>query len=450
MITRKFNVAILILSCTITGTSLQAQSVAKHEFSVQQCVEYARKNNAQVKNALITVQIQEQTNRGVTSAALPSVTGSLNATSYIDIPTTLVPAQFFGGAAGTYEAVQFGTKYTGSASMQLQQTLFDGQVFIGLKARSVAMDYQRKAADVTEEGIRVNVYKIYYQLVVSKVQIDILDANISRLGKLKHDASEMYKNGFAEKLDVDKLDVQIANLETQKKQALNSIDIGYLGLKTLLGMPVKDSLILTDKITEDEIKNDVLTDTTALDYAKRNEYQYLQILKKLDEFNIKRYQLSYLPVLSLTGSYSKQAQRSKFDFFSKGDWFTTSYIGLNMSIPIFDGFNKDSKIKQSRFELQQTVNNIDNLKLSIDNDVEQARLKFANAIGTMDYQKKNMSLAENVYSQTQKKFQAGVGSNTEIAAAQTDLIAAQTNYINAMYDAIIARIDYLKATGTLK
>lgn len=450
MITRKFKVSVLLLSYLITGTFLQAQPVTKHEFSVQQCVEYARKNNAQVKNALLAVEIQEQTNRGVTSAALPSVTGSFNTTSYIDIPTTLVPAQFFGGPAGTYEAVQFGTKYTGSASMQLQQTLFDGQVFIGLKARSVAMAYQRKAADVTEESIRVNVYKIYYQLVVSKVQIDILDANISRLGKLKHDASEMYKNGFAEKLDVDKLDVQIANLETQKKQALNSIDIGYLGLKTLLGMPVKDSLILTDKITEDEIKNDVLTDTAALDYTKRNEFQYLQLLRKLGEFNIKRYQLGYLPVLSVTGSYSKQAQRAKFDFFSKGDWFTTSYIGLNMSIPIFDGFNKDSKIKQSRFELQQTVNNIDNLKLSIDNDVEQARLKFTNAIGTMDYQKKNMSLAENVYSQTQKKFQAGVGSNTETAAAQTDLITAQTNYINAMYDAIIARIDYLKATGSLK
>jgi outer membrane protein TolC len=122
---------------------------------------------------------------------------------------------------------------------------------------------------------------------------------------------------------------------------------------------------------------------------------------------------------------------------------------LNIGIPIFDGFYKDSKIKQSRLELKQTVNNIDNLKLSIDSDVEQAKIKFRSAIETMDYQKKNMKLAESVYEQTKKKYEAGTGSNTEITAAQTDLITAQTNYISAMYDAVIAKVDYNKAIGKL-
>jgi len=225
--------------------------------------------------------------------------------------------------------------------------------------------------------------------------------------------------------------------------------MGYLGLKTLMGMPIKDTLVLTDKITEEQIKQDALNDTS-IDYGNRNEYQYLGTIKKLNEFNIKRYQLSYLPSLSLVGAYSKQAQRGTFDFFSQGDWFTTSYVGLNINIPLFDGFYKDSKIKQSRFELQQTVNSIDNLKLSIDNDVEQARLKFTNAIATINAQKKNMLLAETVYNQTKKKYEAGVGSNLELTSAQTDLTAAQTNYITAMYDAIIAKIDYQKSMGTLK
>jgi outer membrane protein TolC len=426
----------------------QAPAAVKHAFSIQQAVEYAHRNNVQVKNALLNVKIQQETNRDITAAALPSVTGSIGMTDYVKIPTSLLPGEVFGQPAGTYIPVQFGTKYNSTASIQLQQLLFDGQVFIALKARSTSIDFQNKNAEVTEEAIKTNIYKIYYQLVVSKTQIDLLDANIARLKKLDHDSKELYKNGFAEKLDIDKIAVQLANLETEKTKALNSIQTGYLGLKTLLGMPVKDTLVLTDVISEDQIKEDVTKDT-AYQYTDRKDFQYLNLAKKLNEFNIRRYQLSYIPTLSLTGSYSKNAQRNKFDFFGKGDWFSTSYIGLNLSIPIFDGFSRSAKIKKARLELQQTNDQIDNLKLNIDSEVEQARINFQSALSTMGYQKQNMQLAENVYNQTKKKFEVGTGSNTEITAAQTDLITAQTNYISSLYSAIIARVDYLKAIGKL-
>ncbi|MBN8719514.1 MAG: TolC family protein [Sediminibacterium magnilacihabitans] len=421
---------------------------AIHELSIQQAVEYAHKNNVQVKNALLDISIQQQSNRDITSAALPSVTGSIGATDYLKIPTSLLPGEVFGQPRGTYIPVQFGTKYNSTASIQLQQLLFDGQVFIGLQARATSLEWRKKSAEVTEEAIKTNIYKIYYQLVVSKTQIALLDANINRLNKLDHDTRELYKNGFAEKLDLDKIAVQVANLQTEKTKALNNIDIGYLGLKTLMGMPIKDSLVLTDKITDDQIKED-FTNDSSYQYSDRKEFQYLQLAKKLNEFNIKRYKLSYFPTLSLTGAYSKNAQRNEFDFFGKGDWFTTSYVGLNISIPIFDGFAKDSRIKKSRMELTQTNNQIDNLQLSIDNEVAQARINFRSAISTMNYQKKNMDLAEDVYNQTKKKYEIGSGSNTEITSAQTDLVTAQTNYINALYTAIIAKVDYLKAIGKL-
>jgi outer membrane protein len=156
-----------------------------------------------------------------------------------------------------------------------------------------------------------------------------------------------------------------------------------------------------------------------------------------------------LPVLSLNGAYSKNAQRNKFDFLGGGSWFTTSYIGVNLSVPIFSGFAKDARVQRAKIEMRETDNQLDNLKLSIDSDVEQAKLNFKSATATMDFQKKNMQLAESVYNQTKKKFEVGTGSNTEINAAQTDLVTAQTNYINALYSAIIARVDYLKATGKL-
>ncbi len=437
-----------LLCLVLLVGNLNAQTQTRHEFTIQQAVEYARKNNVQVKNALLNIQSQKQTNREITAGALPTITGSIGMTKYIDIPTSLIPGEIFGQPAGTYIPGQFGTKYNSNASIQLQQTLFDGQVFIGLKARSTSIEFQTKNMEVTEEVIKTNIYKIYYQLVVSNTQIALLDANIARLEKLSHDANELFKNGFAEKLDVDKVSVQLSNLQTEKVKALNSISIGYLGLKTLMGMPAKDTLLLADKIDEAQIKEDFSNDTT-YQYTDRKEFQYLALAKKLNEFNIKRYQLSYIPVLSLNGAYTKNAQRNKFDFFGKGDWFTTSYVGLNLSIPIFDGFARSSRINRARIDLKTTENQIDNLKLTIDSDVEQAKINFKSALATIDFQKKNMQLAENVYNQTKKKFEIGTGSNTEITSAQTDLVTAQTNYINALYSAIVARVDYLKATGKL-
>ncbi len=439
----------LWLICTILlgVTQVTAQS-AKHEFTIQQAVEYAAKNNVQVKNALLNIQIQQETNREITASALPNITGSVGVTNYIKIPTSLLPGEIFGQPAGTYIPVQFGTKYNSTASIQLQQLLFDGQVFIALQARATSIEFQNKNKEVTEEVIKTNIYKIYYQLVVSKTQVELLDANIVRLQKLKYDAGELYKNGFAEKLDVDKVSVQLSNLLTEKTKALNSINIGYLGLKTLMGMPVKDTLVLVDKINESEIKEDFSNDT-AYQYADRKDFQYLSLAKKLNEFNIKRYQLSRIPTLSLNGSYSRNAQRNTFDLFGKGDWFPTTYIGVNLAVPIFDGFARSARIKRSRIDLKVTENQIDNLKLSIDSEVEQAKINFKSALATMSFQKENMALAETVYNQTKKKFEVGTGSNTEISAAQTDLVNAQTNYISSLYSAIIARVDYLKATGKL-
>jgi len=458
----------VLLAIATISISFNAVSQNKLELSVRQAVDYAAKNNVQVKNALVNVDIQLQTNREITALAYPQVNGNLGATYNPNVAVSVFP-NFI--AAGTYGVLaqegvkggngsaiisptdfgiiqaQFGTKYNANAGLDLNQILFDGQVFVGLKARKTSIDFQKKNVEVTQEQIKANIYKIYYQLVVSKTQIELLDANINRLDKLLSDTREIYKNGFAEKLDVDKVSVQIANLQTERVKALNSIENGYYGLKFLMGMPIRDTLVLTDSITDDEIKDGVL-ENTAYQYADRKEFQYAELGKQLNEFNIRRYRLSRLPTASLNAGYSKIAQLDKFDFY-KGEYFTASSISLRISVPIFNGFATDARIKRAQLELQQTINNLENLGLSIDNEVEQSRTNFRSAVATMDFQRKNMELATKVYEQTKKKYEMGLGSNIEINAAQTDLKAAQTNYINSLYDAIVARIDFLKATGKL-
>ena len=446
MIIRKTICPLLVMAFVWPASVTMAQKTV-NQFSAKQAVDYAMQNSVPVRNALIDIKIQKEVNRQVTSAALPQVNGSISLNDYLVIPTSLLPAEIVGGTPGTYFPVQFGVKYNATGGIDLSQLLFDGQVFVGLQARRASLDFYQKQADVTKEQIKANVYKIYYQLVVGRKQLGAIDANIERFDKLLNDTRAIYQNGFAEKLDVDKVNVQLNNLRTEKVKIESQLDAGNVALKFLMNLPQKDSLVLTDTLSEQELKDNLLEQS--YNYGDRSEYKLLQVAQELGRYNIRRYKLSYLPTIAAFASYSKNAQRKKFNFFNDGSWFTTSIVGLSMKIPIFDGLYKQSSIRKARLELQKTNQNIEQLKASIDADVEQARLKIGSALITVDNQKRNMDLAVQVYNATKLKYEQGLGSNQEIYAAQTELKVAQSNYYGALYDAIVARIDYLKATGKL-
>lgn len=452
-----------------SSAARQSSAPQTYSMSISEAVAFAEKNNVQVKNSLLDYQIQEQTNRNITSAAYPQLSGSLGTTYYPNIPVQSFP-NFIGQATYgvlTQEGVRdgsgqpikapadfglitagFGTKWNATGSVNFSQILFDGQVFVGLQARRTSLDYARSNTDVTKESIKVNVYKVYYQLVVSRTQMQQIDANITRAEKLFRDDSVMFKNGFAENLDVSRATVQLSNLQTQKLTTQRNIDNGYLGLKYLLGLKANDSLTLTDQITDEDIRTGVPLDGD-YKYSDRKEFQQLTAADQLNQYNIKRYKYSYLPTASINSTFSKQAMRNKFDFFSNQPWYSIWNIGLTINVPIFDGFAKASNVAKARLQQKQTQNQLDYLRLSIDNDVQQARNTFASAIVALETQKKNVNLAESVYDQTKKKNEAGLASTTDLTTAQTDLVTAQTNYVSAMYDAIIARVDYLKAIGKL-
>lgn len=446
--------------------ALTAGAQKRHEFSARQAAAYAMKNSVHVKNALVDVKIQEQTNREITAAALPSVSGSGSLGYNPNVVTQTFPnfiaAATYGvlekeGVEGSngpikmpndlgYIQAQFGTKFNNSVGVDLNQLLFEGQVFVGLQARAAAMEFARKNVEVTEENIKANVYKIYYQLAASKNLLGIIEANIARWQKQYSDVQKLYENGFAERLDMDKVNVTLTNLRTERERVLKTVENGFLGLKYLLGMPTRDTLVLTDSVTEADIRSGTL-DASLYKYSDRKEYQYAELGKQLNEFNVKRYKLTYYPTVALSANYSQLRQSDQFGF--GGNWFPASQIGLRVSVPIFDGFARAARVQKAKLALQQTENNIKDLELTIDRDVQQAINNYNLALSTLDNQKRNMELAEKVYNQTKKKYEIGTGSTTEINDADSDLRIAQTNYIQALYDAIIAKIDFLKATGKL-
>lgn len=464
----KIMVSIWLCSYGFHARAQQGNPDSVYRFTAREAVDYAMKNAVAVKNALLDIQMQEAQNKEVISQALPQISGNGSITYNPNVGVQTFP-NFI--AAGTYGVLahegvkngagetivppsdygtiqaQFGVPWMLNAGIDLNQILFDGQVFVGLKARDAAVKNAELAADVTKEQIKSNVYKIYFQLTVGKRQISTLDANIANYEKLLHDTKIIYQNGFAEKLDVSKVQVQLSNLKTQRLKVQNQLDAGMAGLKFLMNLPQKDVLILTDSLSDEKLKANLLDES--YDYADRKQYQLLENTLKLREFNIERYKLSKLPSLSFAANYSTTAQRQRFDF-TTAEYFPSSFLAFRLKVPLYSGGYNNAKIQEARISLQQTRNTMEQLKASIDNDATQARISMKSALSTLDNQKENIDLAQEVYDAAKLKYDQGVGSNQEISTAQADLVTAQNNYYSSLYDAVNARIDFLTAIGKLQ
>ena len=174
------------------------------------------------------------------------------------------------------------------------------------------------------------------------------------------------------------------------------------------------------------------------------------------DIDLKRYKWGYLPTLAAYGSYQFNSQRNKFDFLSATDksnptkqWYKIALIGATLNINIFDGFQRHNQIQQAKVASMKNLNTIRGIELAGELEANIASINYNNAYSSILSQKKNMELAQHVAEVSKKKYQSGVGSNLEIVIAETSLKEAQTNYFNALYDLLVAKVDYQKATGTL-
>jgi outer membrane protein TolC len=447
--------------------SLKSQQ--KSGMTADECVAFAVKNNVQVKNALLAIQIQQQSNKELTATAYPHIGASASSNYFPNVATQVFPNFIAMATYGVlnqegvkdgngnkivmpsdfgYVQAQFGTKYNSSLGADFSQLLFDGQVFVGLQARSTVIKMMERSAEVTVENIKANVLKVYYQIVAGRKQLDALDANIELISKLAHNTNELIKNGFAEKLDLDKVNVTLNNLKTERIKIGNQLELGLQGLKLLMGMPVKDELFLSETLDEKNLELMLIEGSYNVD--DRKEIQQIELARRLGEYNVRRYQLAKLPSLAMFGQLSTSAQQNVYKPFDQGQkWYPSSLIGLKLSVTLFDGLARNARIQKARYELKQTENSLEQFKMAIDNEVAQAKSRYETSLMTLSNQKGNSALAQKVYNTTVKKYESGLGSNLEVTNAQTDLRVALSNYYGSLYDAIMAKYDYLKATGKL-
>ncbi|HMN33404.1 MAG TPA: TolC family protein, partial [Chitinophagaceae bacterium] len=315
----------LILLLTIISNHTFSQNA----LSLKECIDFALKNQPKIKSALIDEQLTVEQNKEVLGIALPQAkaTGQFqylfitpkqrSSTDAFDFSSMLsffkidTPAyiNYMNQPKQKYTELKFGLPLNTSLGIQVSQILFDAGVLVALQARNSLEELSRLNTKRTEEEIKVAVSKAYYNCVIAEKRMTLIDENITLLTSLESMTTKLFHEGFAERIDADRLTVQKNNLLTEKTKIRNLIDLSYALLKFQMGMSLDNKISLTDELSTESVKRNLDLDKV-IDYNNRIEMNLLQMAKKLNGYDVKRHKYGYLPtfVAAVSGSYASQTK----------------------------------------------------------------------------------------------------------------------------------------------
>jgi len=430
----------------LTGVSAQEPQ----SLTLQSCIDYALANNELGTITSLEKEIAAAEVRKTIAMGLPQVeiTSGLNynfepAKSLVDISNfdPSVPK-------GTEEVISFAQNYDGNIGLSVRQLLFDGSFFVGLQASRTYQQLSSKEHIKSQIDIVEAVSKAYYTVLINEERLTLIQKNFQRLDTLLRETRALNDNGFAEKIDVDRIRVNHNNLRVEINKMTQLVDLSRKLLKFQMGMPLETELALSE--TLDDLSPEPTVGAVDFNYADRVEFSQLQTNEDLVKLDMKNNRVQYMPRLYASFNYGYNTATSQMDLLLKsGRWLSFGTVGVNLTIPVFDGFLKSNRIQQNKVQLKQIEARMSMLQKNIDIEIEQSGNKLNSNVDALDVQKENMELADEIYRITQIKYREGVGSNLEVMEADAALKEAQTNYYSALYDAMIAQIELRKATGTL-
>jgi outer membrane protein len=426
--------------------AIAAMSVfAQAKMSLQEAKDYAIAHSLELKLQQYEVDKARLLVKESLASLLPQVTGGLDYTHYGKLPTSIIPENAFGNPEAI--EVAFGFKENVSAKIEMTQVIFNGVFLIGLKGAEVYVDMISQEKAVKEEELLYQVVRAYFTALVAAENAGVVRQNIDNIAKLLYETEQIYLNGLAEELDVDRLKLSLSNLKTQVNYLDKQKELTLTLLKFTIGMPVDSTLELSDKL-EDFLGSASMIPEAEADFSDRREMKLMDIREMINEINIKRYKAGYYPTVNFFAGVGSQAQRNKWNFFNFDEpWYNTRLLGVNINVPIWDSFGKRAKVQGAKVDVQRIRTGKEYL-------LESYRLAYKKAVLEMDQAKEelentlsNLALAEKIYRTTQLKYREGVGSSLEMNSAERELYAAQANYINAVYKVLIANADINKALG---
>lgn len=437
---KKIRIKLFVLLSILSVNGLKAQTEDR-KFSLEQAIEYAYKNSYNIQSAQLDINIAKKKVRETTATGFPQISSSLKYTNFIDLATQLIPAEFFGGDAGTFQEIQFGTKNNVNFDITASQLVFSGEYIVGLQASKAYLNLSKYQLAKSKIELKEQVANAYYIVLIALENKNILDSTLRNINKILFETQEIFKEGFVEDTDVDQLKINVSDLETNIANLNHQIDVSYKFLNFLMGMNLEQNIVLTDNLQTLLEKTDsgILLKSN-FDFSSNIDYHILLNQKNIAQLSYKREKSAYLPTISAFLSRQENAMRNKFNFFESDEkWFPTTLGGVQISIPIFNSGVKHFKVQQAKLQLKKL--NIAEIQLSesLKLEIQKSRINFNNAFLTHKNKKDNLKLAEKIYHKTTIKYKEGISSSLDLTQSYNQYLNSESQYISSILNLLKTR-----------
>jgi len=430
----------ILLAALLFPAILSAQNAsdtALQQATLDNCIRFAIQQNPDLKNAQLDEEIVEATIKSKLADWYPQINLDYNLQHNFKLPTLNINGNL----------IHSGSKNTSNAEFGATQNVFNRDVLLALRT---GKDVRLQAHQNTKEqniDIAVQVSKAFYDVILTMEQIQVTEEDILRIDRSLKDAYYQYQSGITDKTDYKRATISLNNAKAQKKSGDESLKAKYVYLKQLMNYPVEKELQLVYDSTQ--MANEIFIDTLQrVSYSNRIEVKLLETQKKLQQYNLQYYKWSFLPDVSAFGNYNLNFQNNTFSKLYKQN-YPTSYVGLLLSFPIFQGGKRLQEIKQAQLQIRQVDNSLTSLQNLINTQYQQAMSSYKSNLYNYYSLKENLALANEVYDVIRLQYRSGIKTYLEVINSETDLRTAQINFYNALYQLLASKIDVAQALGNI-
>ncbi|WP_203294611.1 TolC family protein [Luteirhabdus pelagi] len=429
---------VISLLFILSSAQAQTQQQQQYAFTIEEAVEFALDSSFTAINARRDIAKALKQKWETTATGLPQISADISYRNNLKQPVTLLPAEITGGPPGTFVPVVFGTQQNMNAVATLNQLIFDGSYLVGLQAAQAFLDFSENSNEKTRLEVRKGVINAYGSVLLAEELVAIFEKNKANLEDNLFETRKIFENGLTEEESVEQLEITLLDIETQLSNARRSEIIARQMFKVALGLTVDIPVTLTqdlDNLAEQNISLEFLEDSLTIE--ENVDYKIAYNLTRQRDLELKLEKSKALPTISGFLNYAAQGNSDSFTFLNDNqEWFQSSVLGVNMSIPIFSSLQRSARTQRAKIALDQAETDLEQTVQNVRLDVTRARSDYKFAIEKYENAKENLALAERIERKNQTKFSEGISTSFDLRQAQTQLYNAQQQYFQSMLDVI--------------
>ena len=417
-------------------------TVLSQEWTLKQCIDSALVKNKSIQLSKNNNAISEERWLETKASLLPKLSLNAEYKYFTDLPTQLMPLSTFNPSApeGQFKEAQFGVPHNINANFQLLVPLYNPQLYGAIKSTELANQLSQLQTTKVEEQLSFDIANMYYSAQIIHSQLQFIDSNLLNSQKVLSRVQKLHEQLLSKGTDVQKIELQIQQLSSQKHQ----LEANYLqllnALKFAIGIPLDTNLQLKHTI---EYSTSIELESKPIIELKMNALQYELQKNELKTLNHSR----FLPSLNLMANYGTMGfgydqQPSNFLNF-----YPIGFAAVQFSYPIFSGTQTLRKINQKQFELQNSQ--LQRVILEEQNamQIRNANQQRSNALETIATSNDQISFAQTIYQQTQLHYSLGSASLTDVLLSDNALREAQQTHLSAIINYLKATLELTKLTG---